>query len=140
MNLVKLCVGAETVDDLRDWRDRCLAERKARKLSAHMPHTTRMWPKQEKALLAGGSMYWVVKGQVLVRQPIFKLEESIGQDDIRRCRILLEPELILTAPQPRRPFQGWRYLKPEDAPADLDEARAKMNQALAGDLAELGLL
>ncbi|MEE9329328.1 MAG: DUF1489 domain-containing protein [Parvularculaceae bacterium] len=140
IHLVKLCVGAEGVDDLRDWRERGLAERQQQNRSPHMFHTTRMWPRREPELLDGGSLYWVIKGMILVRQPIFKLEECIGEDDIRRCKILLEPKLILTQPMPRRPFQGWRYLKPEDAPKDLPHGRAQLDQALAGELAELGLL
>lgn len=85
-------------------------------------------------------MYWVIKGQIMVRQPIHALEESIGADDVRRCRILLEPDLVPTTLSPKRPFQGWRYLKPEDVPADLTTGDADLPAPLAADLSELGLL
>ncbi|WP_306253588.1 DUF1489 family protein [Parvularcula sp. IMCC14364] len=139
LNLIKLCVGAENVDDLIDWRQRSLALRKKAGLSAHTFHTTRMWPRREAELLDGGSLYWVIKGLVSVRQPIHGFEETIGSDDIKRCNILLEPEFIMTEPWPKRPFQGWRYLKKGDAPPDI-RAGSGLAPELATELAELGLL
>ena len=65
--------------------------------------------------LDGGSIYWVIKRFIQCRQRILRLDEVIGGDGIRRCAIVLDPELILTTQVPRRPFQGWRYLKAEDA-------------------------
>lgn len=147
LHLVKLCVGAEKIADLISWRQRSLKERQQAGLSAHMFHTTRMWPRRAEELLAGGALYWVIKGQICVRQPLVDFEEEIGTDGIRRCRLLLEPEFILTIPQPRRPFQGWRYLKGEDAPNDLpagaggkDPEAPLIEPEMAKELAALGLL
>ena len=140
LHLIKLCVGAATVDDLKDWHQRCLDMRARAGLSAHTFHTTRMWPRREAELLNGGSLYWVIKGQILCRQTLAGFEEEIGEDGIRRCRILLEPETVLTEVQPRRAFQGWRYLKAAEAPADLPIGQTQVPQALATELADLGLL
>jgi len=139
VNLIKLCVGAEAVQDLLDWQ---------RNLRAQGPdglprHVTRMWPKRAEELLDGGSLYWVFKGQVLARQRILRLDEVDNGDGIKRCGIVLDPEVVLTRAATRRPFQGWRYLKPGDAPADLPAGRTQ-EDALPEDLdralAEIGVL
>jgi hypothetical protein len=140
LNLIKLCVGATTIDDMMDWRQRSRDLRVAQGLSPHMFHTTRMWPRREKELLDGGSIYWVLKGQIMVRQELAGFEEEIGEDGIRRCNILMEPEFILTEIQPRRAFQGWRYLEAKDAPKDLPAGGSHVPTELASDLADLGLL
>ncbi len=140
IHLVKLCVGAEGVDDLIDWQRLHFGDGPAR-------HLTRMWPKREEEILDGGSLYWVFKGLVLARQRIVSLDESIGDDGIRRCAIGLDREVVLTEAQPRRPFQGWRYLDPDAAPADLRRgeaasARTKappLPRALPAALAAIGL-
>lgn len=138
INLVKLCVGAERVEDLIDWQRRRMAE-----TGAPTPfHITRMWPKRSEELLAGGSLYWVFKGAILARQPVFGLEERQGEDGIKRCAIVLDAQVIRTEAAPRRPFQGWRYLTPEDAPRDLAHARRAepgLPPALAAALADLGV-
>ncbi len=138
INLLKLCVGAEDVQDLIDWQDR----RRAETPGWQCCHVTRMWPKREAEVLAGGSLYWVFKGQVLARQRIVGLEERRGADGILRCAILLDPEVIRTEPQPRRAFQGWRYLDPAEAPRDLRLSRVEgdaLPPALAAALAEIGV-
>ena len=109
INLVKLCVGAETLSDLQTWQAERYGGKEAR-------HVTRMWPRREDDILKGGSLYWVIKGVILCRQQILRLDEVTGQDGLRRCGIILDREIVRTSPAPRRPFQGWRYLKPEDAP------------------------
>ena len=101
-----------------------------------------MWPKRGDELLAGGSLYWVFKGSVLARQRVLRLDEVTGGDGIVRCAIVLDPEIIRTAAAPKRPFQGWRYLKPQDAPPDLPKARKgddSLPPELDAALAELGL-
>lgn len=139
INLIKLCVGAEGVQDLHDWQRNpraCAPDGLPR-------HVTRMWPKRAEELLNGGSLYWVFKGEVLARQRVVRLDEVDRGDGIRRCGIVLDPEVVLTRAAPRRPFQGWRYLRPEDAPADLPPGRAQ-EEALPEDLdralAEIGVL
>nr|WP_174829426.1 MULTISPECIES: DUF1489 domain-containing protein [Ruegeria] len=106
-------------------------------------HVTRMWPKREAEILNGGSIYWVIKGVIQCRQRILRLDEVIGDDGIRRCAIVLDPKLHRTQNALKRPFQGWRYLKPEDTPADLPKNR-EQDDALPDDLnralAEIGVL
>lgn len=131
VNLVKLCVGAESPDDLALWQAQRLRQNPSRPLR----HVTRMWPKRGDEILNGGSLYWVFKGSILVRQPITALEEVIGEDGIRRCGIIFENRLIRTYAMPRRPFQGWRYLSVEDAPDDLPEGR-EHEDALPAELAD----
>jgi hypothetical protein len=115
LHLVKLCVGAATPEDLAAWR----AKRAA---AGHRPIVhTRQTPKRADELLDGGSLYWVFKGVILIRQKLLAVE-TIGEGAERRCEILLDDAMIPTAPQPRRAFQGWRYLEPKDAPADFGEA------------------
>lgn len=138
VNLVKLCVGADAVEDLINWQ----ADRAAR-IPAYIPcHVTRMWPKRADELLRGGSLYWVFKGVILARQRISALEERRGDDGIARCALVFEPPIIRTVPAPRRPFQGWRYLEPQDSPRDLPQARSldsALPEELALALAEIGL-
>ena len=106
-------------------------------------HVTRMWPKREAEILNGGSIYWVIKGVIQCRQRILRLDEVRGEDGIRRCAIVLNPEVHRTQTALKRPFQGWRYLKPEDTPADLPKGR-EQDDALPDDLnralAEIGVL
>lgn len=138
LNLLKLSVGSESVESMVDWQTRRSNQRKDGKYY----HVTRMWPKREAELLDGGSIYWVVKGVILARQRILGLDEIIGQDGIRRCGIVLSPDLRRTEAAPKRPFQGWRYLKSEDAPADLGQARAsepELPPTLVAALAEIGV-
>ena len=131
LHLIKLCVGCDSVEELRAWR----AERDRRGVPPIVP--TRQTPKRAAELLEGGSLYWVIKGVILVRQPIVKIVTL--ESGVQPCRIDLGPELILTAPQPRRPFQGWRYLDAKDAPPDLPTGEgAEMPQDLARQLREIG--
>lgn len=101
-----------------------------------------MIPKRTDELLAGGSLYWVIKGNIQVRQHLIDIRPFTDKEGIKRCDLVLEPRLILTQWQPRRAFQGWRYLKPDDAPADLGTGSgiADMPPDLRLELAELGLL
>jgi hypothetical protein len=139
INLIKLCVGAESVRDLTDWQK----SPRAKGPDGHPRHVTRMWPRRAEEVLAGGSLYWVFKGVVLCRQRILRLDEVDRGDGIPRCGIVLDPEAVPVAATPRRPFQGWRYLAPEDAPRDLPKGRAEeevLPPALQSALAEIGVL
>ena len=139
VNLIKLSVGTETIEDLADWQ----ATKRAQAPDGLPRHVTRMWPKREAEILQGGSIYWVIKGVIQCRQQIDRLDEYIGSDGIRRCAIVLNPEIVRTQNALKRPFQGWRYLTAEDAPLDLRESRAK-DDALPPELnvalAEIGVL
>ncbi|MEM6341150.1 MAG: DUF1489 domain-containing protein [Pseudomonadota bacterium] len=139
IHLVKLSVGSDSVEDIANWQ-----RHRSKQISdGAYYHLTRMWPKRDAELLLGGSIYWVVQGIIQVRQKISGFREIIGEDGIRRCGIVLDAELIRTQSAPKRPFQGWRYLKPEDAPPDLPKHRehedplpTELNRALA----EIGVL
>ncbi|MBA83850.1 DUF1489 family protein [Thalassobius sp. S69A] len=139
MNLIKLSVGTQSVETLMAWQQLPQAQG-----PDGLPrHVTRMWPKREAEILDGGSIYWVIKGVIQCRQRILRLDEIQGQDGIRRCAIVLEPELHRTAQALRRPFQGWRYLKPEDSPADLPKGRPAeepLPAELSAALAEIGVI
>jgi len=142
INLVKLCVGAEKVEDLILWQGQRAKAAEARG-EAYLPyHTTRMWPKRANELLAGGSLYWVFKGFILARQLVLRLDEDLGNDGITRCRIVMSRDIIRTQAAARRPFQGWRYLTMEDAPPDLPKGREsddELPEDLSLALADIGL-
>lgn len=138
-NLIKLSVGTDSVEDLAAWQAQSVAQG-----PDGLPrHVTRMWPKREADLLAGGSIYWVIKGVIQCRQRVLRLDDVQGGDGIRRCAIVLDKQLFRTVQALKRPFQGWRYLKPEDSPADLTAARATedaLPPELSAALAEIGVL
>jgi hypothetical protein len=113
LNLIKLCVGAESIADLEEW----IALRM--RLAGEQIHTTRMMPKNREAILDGGSLYWVIKGVVSCRQRILDLRGHRDEDGISRCDIVMDPTVVQVDPRPRGPFQGWRYLSAADAPPDL---------------------
>jgi hypothetical protein len=138
LHMIKLSVGTESIEGLARWQD----YRRAETGSDYNRHLTRNFPRRAEELLAGGgSMYWVIKGVILARQRIHGFEPRENQEGERRCAIVLEPELIPTAPRAHRPFQGWRYLKPADAPADLADTNTdELPPELAEELRVLGLL
>lgn len=143
LHLVKLCVGVEAVEDLQCWVERRLAEMRRRGETAEQRHTTRMMPRRAEELLDGGSLFWVIRGNVQVRQRLIDIRPFRDAEGIQRCHLVLEPRLVATEWQPRRAFQGWRYLDVKDAPADLGGSRgaiAGLPPELRRDLAELGLL
>ena len=139
INLIKLSVGTETVEDLAAWQ--CSPRPKGK--DGLPRHVTRMWPKREADILNGGSIYWVIKGVIQARQKILRLDEYDRGDGIRRCALVFDPDLIHTAPVLKRPFQGWRYLDPADAPPDLSR-RSRNEDALppqlSAALADIGVL
>ena len=137
VHLLKIAVGAESVDQIAEWQ----AARKKR--LGRIMHFTRHYPKRVDELLDGGSMYWIVKGLVRVRQRLIGFEHTKRDNDVPACAIVLDQKLVRTQLQPRRPHQGWRYLEPADAPKDApagargdDDLPAKM----AEELRALGLL
>ncbi len=143
LNLVKLCVGVDKVSELAQWRDVRAAGARAIGVEYEPHHTTRMWPRRAEELLDGGSLYWVFKGLILARQRIVRMDEAIGEDGIRRCRLVFDPELVLTEAHKKRPFQGWRYLTKADAPKDIGlyrEDEEEIPGALRAELSSLGVL
>jgi hypothetical protein len=143
LHLIKLCVGCDTVQDLEDWIKEKLQEKKKRGEKPERIHTTRMVPKRVEELLDGGSLYWVIKGQVQARQSLMDIRSFTDADGIGRCNLILAPQVVETTYQPRRAFQGWRYLQASEAPRDLAElgaGAAELPLDLRRELAELGLL
>jgi hypothetical protein len=111
--MVKLCVGAEDIGDLEAWQKRLMRTQPA------PVHRTRMVPKQIDKLLDGGSIYWVIKGLIQVRQPFTDIRVITDRNGRKACELVLDPKLVTVDPTPKRPFQGWRYLKPTEAPGDV---------------------
>lgn len=141
MHMIKLCVGIATVEELEAYR-----EERAHWWGAdygeniHV-HRTRMMPKLAAEIEKSGSLYWVISGVIRCRQKVLRLAAAKDSEGRGCCDIIMAPELIRVKPRPKRPFQGWRYLKPDDAPPDLDgKYRAQGDADLADELARLGLL
>lgn len=113
IHMVKLCVGADDIGDLVDWQKRLMRDHAA-------PfHQTRMMPKRAAELTDGGSIYWVIRGVIQMRQPIVGVNQITDRGGRKACELIFDPELVRVEPTPKRAFQGWRYLQPGDAPADL---------------------
>jgi hypothetical protein len=143
LHLIKLCVGAESIADLEEWVAERVAERVRRGGAPRSQHVTRMVPSRAAELVDGGSLYWVIKGQLAARQRLLEIEPFVDADGIGRCRLWLDPEVAPLRPRPMRPFQGWRYLAVADAPPDLSASGAgavEMPEELRRTLGELGLL
>ena len=143
IHLLKLCVGCDTIQDLKDWQDDRLRQLKRKREPVELYHRTLQTPKRRDQVLDGGSLYWVIKGFVLVRQRILDLRPGRKDDGTPCCAIVYDEELVATRPQARRAFQGWRYLSPADAPADLrvvGEDEGDMPRAMRADLRELRLI
>src|SRR5580692_9358121 len=115
LHMIKLCVGCDTVEELLEWRRAELAENEPWLMR------TRQTPKRAAELVDGGSLYRVYRGFVLSRQRILAID-TVGEGIQARCEVTLDHNVVLTAPTPRRAFQGWRYLLPAEAPSDLGPA------------------
>jgi hypothetical protein len=143
LHLIKLCVGCDSVADLEDWIRQKLKEKTRRGQKPEHIHTTRMMPKRADELTNGGSLYWVIRGQITCRERILDVRSFVDKDGIGRCRLVLDGKVVLVEPRPRAAFQGWRYLEASEAPRDLAHAApgaAKMPEAMRRELRELGLL
>lgn len=136
LHIVKLCVGVSEVQQLADWQ--VLRMKQNRRVF----HVTRMMPRRGDEIVGGGSLYWVIRAMITVRQRITKIEPFTDEEGIKRCRLVFDPELVLVRPVPRRAFQGWRYLLDEDVPPDLGrhDAASELPAQMRHELAELGLL
>lgn len=144
LHLVKLCVGADSIEDLAGWQRQRFASQKKAGKKPRIFHATFQTPKRDAELRDGGSLYWVIKGLIQARQKILALEAGKRDDGTPCCHIVLDKRIVAVRPVPRRAFQGWRYLAGEEAPPDLaagDRAGlADMPPALRKQLADLGLL
>lgn len=137
LHLTKVAFGVTHLDELA-------ARLEARRATGGMFLTTRYLPKRHEEVAGprsdgGGSLYWILKHQLIARSPILHFGEAEGG----RVAIHLEPQLVLVAARPKRAHQGWRYLEAADAPADLGGEGGGLDgmpPALAGKLAELALI
>lgn len=141
LHLIKLCVGVDSLEELADWQERRLADLKKKRKPLELVHVTRQTPKRADELLDGGSLYWVIKGQIAARQTLIALR-PMTKNGVPHCGIVYEPKLIATARRFHRPFQGWRYLDAKDAPPDARELKGGkgLPEKLKAELSELGLL
>jgi len=143
LHLIKLCVGCDSVADLESWIKQKLKEKARRGQKPEHIHTTRMAPKRADELTDGGSLFWVIRGQISCRERIIDVRPFVDKEGVGRCRLVLDGKVVLVEPRPRAAFQGWRYLEVKEAPRDLARAApgaARMPEAMRRELRELGLL
>ena len=143
VHLIKLCVGVDTVQELKAWQAKRLKLLRHARKSAELRHRTLQTPRRREELLDGGSLYWVIRVVILVRQRVLDLQTDFKDDGIACCAIVLDPELMATRAQARRAFQGWRYLSVADAPPDVgtvEDQNGEIPRAMRADLRELRLI
>ena len=140
LNLIKLCAGADSIEDLADWQKKRAAMRRKKGQKPDIFHVTRMTPKRADELLSGGSLYWVIKGQIAVRQRLVALRPVV-REGVPHCALVLDKNLVPTVRRTHRAFQGWRYFDSKDAPRDLTPRdKSKLPDELRAELTQLGLL
>ncbi len=141
LHIIKLCVGCDSLSELADWHKARLKDLRARGKKPELVHVTRMAPKRADEILSGGSLYWVIKGQIAARQRLLAFRE-VRKNGVPHCGFVHDRELIPVVARPRRAFQGWRYLEDKDAPPDLARTKGAegLPEALQRELAALGLL
>lgn len=138
IHLLRLAVGADSLDTMRAWRQEAQVDWQGKRV---VPTWTKRAPNRQAELLDGGCIYWVVKGFIRCRQRFAGFETVVGADGQAYCAMMMDPELVETRAVPRRPFQGWRYLTPADAPPDLDgtDEGDTLPEHLLAELRDLGL-
>ncbi len=140
LHIIKLSVGVEDIDHLARLQKGRLEN------SADLRHVTRNTPRRAAEILAGGSIYWVIKGFIRARQLIIDIRPVERDDGRAACALVLEPDLVRTELRNFRPFQGWRYLEEESAPPDApsgyqgEEAPGEATGEMMQELKKLGLL
>lgn len=144
LHLIKLAVGCESVKDLKGWVGERMKVARKKGLPRRHVHLTRMTPKRIAEILDGGSLYWVIRGEIAAREKILAVEPFRDRDGIARCRLVMQPRVVAVTPRPMRPFQGWRYLPEASAPADLARTAAAGLEAMPApmrrELRDLGLI
>jgi hypothetical protein len=140
LHLIKLCVGVDTITELAAWQKKRAAQRKKQGGRGEIMHITRHTPKRADELLAGGSIYWVIKGQIAVRQRLAGFRQ-VTREGVPHCAIVLDKQLVPTERRNYRAFQGWRYFAAKDAPRDLKKRdKSALPETLHAELTQLGLL
>src|SRR3979409_2362025 len=143
LHLIKLAVGCDSVKELKGWVAERMKTAKQKGLPRHHIPITRMTPKRDEEILAGGSLYWVIRGEPAAGKKIIASEPFRDRDGIGRCRLVMQPKVFAVSPRPMRPFQGWRYFTEDATPPDVKSAGAgvaAMPEPLRRELRELGLL
>jgi hypothetical protein len=132
------------VKELKAWVAERMSAARKKGLPLHHIHVTRMTPKRTDELLAGGSLYWVIRGEIAAREKLLAIEPFRDRDGIGRCRLVMQPRVIAVSPRPMRAFQGWRYFNDDAAPPDLGKKAAAtvaaMPEPMRRELRDLGLL
>lgn len=141
LHIIKLCVGCDSLGELAGWQKQRLKEKRAKGQKPELIHVTRMTPKRTAEILEGGSLYWVIKGQIAARQKLLDFR-AVKKNGIPHCGLVYDKELVPVVARPRRAFQGWRYLEGPDAPPDLARTKGARDlpESLQRELAALGLL
>jgi len=141
LNLIKLCVGPDTLPDLAAWQARRLAQRHHAGEKRELFHITRNTPRRAKEMIPGGSLYWVIRGLIVARQQLIELRR-VDKDGVPHCALVLDEELVAVEPRAHRPFQGWRYLSDQDAPKDMigSTDNSDLPLELRRELTSLGLI
>jgi hypothetical protein len=142
LHIIKLCVGCDSIEDLAHWQAKRIKEQKKRGVKKpQLVHVARMTPKRKDEVLDGGSLYWVIKGQIAVRQKLLDLKPTT-KNGTPHCGLVYDPKLVPVQRRAQRAFQGWRYLDPKDAPADARGTKGleKLPEDLQRELVSLGLL
>lgn len=142
IHMIKLCVGVSTLEELESYRDERAHWWGADYGEDVHVHRTRTMPKRRAEMEGQASVYWVISGVIRCRQPILRLEAAVDKQGLACCDIIMSRDMIRTVPRPKSAFQGWRYLEPKDAPADLaaDGFAEEGSAELAEELAKLGLI
>jgi hypothetical protein len=141
LHIIKLCVGVDTLQELADWQKGRLRDLKKKGRPAELIHVTRMMPKRKDEVLDGGSLYWVIKGQIAARQQLLELRK-VTKNGTPHCGLVYDAKLVPVQRRSHRAFQGWRYFDPKDAPPDARGAKGleRLPEKLQTELVNLGLL
>ena len=143
LHLLKMAVGIETVGHLAQVQKQKMARAKDGPGASGLRHFTRNAPRRSREILDGGSIYWIIKGAIRVRQRILGISRGTDAEGRRYCELSLDPTLVRTIPRPNKALQGWRYLENSDAPMDLDAGdgmTGDMPAEMVAELRTLGLL
>ncbi len=140
LHLTKCAVGCDSLEALRSGEKRWIMTREDGKRAYR--HRTRYLPKRALEIEDGGSLYWIIKSQLVARQAVLGFE-MMTEGAASFTLIHLNPDIIPLLPLPRKFHQGWRYMEAEDAPADLADSgkgAEAMPPALLQELRALGLM
>ena len=145
LHLIKLAVGIDSVAHLRERQRQRLADQPSNGQKPRLRILTRNMPRRGDEIVGqGGSLFWVIKGHILVRQTITGIETVANGEGNRRCAIYLDPAMIGVRSRRSRPFQGWRYLEAGRAPIDAvgngTDSDIEAPPEMAAELRDMGLL